>query len=476
MKHKTILLWFRKDLRLHDHEPLHRALERGTALLPVYIIDPREWGETPQGFPKTGPFRTRFLRESLEALDARLRAAGSALQVFRGYPEEVLPRLAAAAGATAVFAHQEVTHEEVQVEAALEKALFTQGIALELFWGSTLYHLADLPMPVQALPEIFTQFRKQVEKMARVRPVFPTPEKLPVPPSLPGALPGPADWDLPGPSPDPRAVLPFAGGELAALERLQDYFWEGDHLRRYKDTRNGLLGPDYSSKFSAWLALGCLSPRLIYAEVQRYEKLRVQNDSTYWLIFELIWRDYFRFVAKKHGNRLFWPGGLKGEPTLGRPDWTRFRRWQEGTTGIPFVDANMRELLLTGFMSNRGRQNVASFLVRDLGIDWRMGAEWFESQLVDYDVCSNWGNWNYVAGIGNDPRENRYFNVIAQGKRYDPQGDYLRHWLPELAGLAPSAIHTPFDERPGQLAAAGVHLGGNYPFPIVALGGSRSRV
>lgn len=477
MKHKTILLWFRKDLRLHDHEPLHRALERGQAILPLYIMDPREQGETSLGFAKTGPFRARFLAESLTALRQRLREKGSDLYVYRGLPEEILPRLAAQAGATAVFAHKEITHEELKAEAAVEAALFTQGIALELFWGSTLYHLSDLPMPVQALPEIFTQFRKQVEKYAPVRAPLPTPAQIPTPDILPAtAQAPPSSWGGAAVPADARTVLPFAGGEVAALERLQHYLWEGDHLRHYKETRNGLLGADYSSKFSPWLAMGCLSPRHIYAEVQRYEQVRIKNASTYWLIFELIWRDYFRFVAKKHGNRLFLPGGLKGERPQGRLDWPLFQRWQEGTTGIPFVDANMRELLLTGYMSNRGRQNVASFLVRDLGLDWRLGAEWFESQLLDYDVCSNWGNWNYVAGIGNDPRENRYFNVIAQGKRYDPQGDYLRHWLPELAGLPGAAIHTPFDERPGTLAGVGVHLGGNYPYPVVALGGSRSRV
>ncbi|RMG56923.1 MAG: DASH family cryptochrome [Bacteroidetes bacterium] len=474
MKHQTILLWFRRDLRLHDHEPLFRAWDQGADILPVYVIDPREFGETPFGFAKTGPFRARFLKESLLNLQARLRARGSDLIVLAGQPETLLPDLARQTGATAIFAHKEVTSEETHVEAALEQALFAQGIGLELFWGSTLYHLNDLPMPVQSLPEIFTQFRKQVEKMAGVRPVFETPGQLSLPPAVPAGL-TPEAWGLEGEAPDARAVLPFAGGEEAGLARLQDYLWEGDHLRRYKETRNGLLGADYSSKFSAWLALGCLSPRQIYAEVKRYEQLRVKNASTYWLIFELIWRDYFRFVAKKHGNRLFFPGGLKGDSARGRQDDRLFRAWQQGQTGIPFVDANMRELWETGFMSNRGRQNVASFLVRDLGLDWRLGAEWFESQLVDYDVCSNWGNWNYVAGIGNDPRENRYFNVVSQGKRYDPKGDYLRHWLPELAALPAAGIHEPYAEQRRQLAAAGVHLGGNYPHPVVSMDRRRSR-
>jgi deoxyribodipyrimidine photo-lyase len=157
-----------------------------------------------------------------------------------------------------------------------------------------------------------------------------------------------------------------------------------------------------------------------------------KNESTYWLIFELIWRDYFRMITKKYGNRIFKAGGIKNKILQLRQDPDIFKRWTEGQTGIPFIDANMRELKQTGFMSNRGRQNVASFLVKDLKIDWRMGASYFEYTLIDYDVHNNWGNWNYVAGVGNDPREDRYFNTQLQAQRYDPSGKYVKRWLPEL--------------------------------------------
>jgi deoxyribodipyrimidine photo-lyase len=263
-------------------------------------------------------------------------------------------------------------------------------------------------------------------------------------------------------------VLPFAGGETAGLARLQQYFWQQDLLRSYKETRNGLLGADYSSKFSAWLAHGCLSPRLIYDEVKKYEAKRAKNESTYWLVFELLWRDYFRFVAKKFGNRLFSPAGIKGGTDLGlRQDARLFDKWAQGLTGIPFIDANMVELAQTGFMSNRGRQNVASFLVKDLHIDWRWGAMYFETLLVDYDVCSNWGNWNYVAGVGNDPRENRYFNILRQAKQYDPKGAYVKHWLPALERLPASFVHVVGDLPKPDLSAHGIRLGADYPYPIV---------
>ncbi|HEY9761399.1 MAG TPA: DASH family cryptochrome, partial [Trichocoleus sp.] len=268
---------------------------------------------------------------------------------------------------------------------------------------------------------------------------------------------------------DQRAVLRFVGGETVGLQRLHHYLWEGDHLKTYKETRNGMLGGDYSSKFSPWLALGCLSPRRIYEAIQRYEESRIRNESTYWLVFELLWRDYFRFICSKHGNRIFYPSGLQGLAIAWKQDLERFNLWCRGETGFPLVDANMRELAATGFMSNRGRQNVASFLTKNLGIDWRMGAEWFESLLIDHDVCSNYGNWNYTAGVGNDARGFRYFNILKQAKDYDPSGDYVKHWIPELTQVPVKKVHTPWELQSVEQKRFGVRIGIDYPRPILDL-------
>jgi deoxyribodipyrimidine photo-lyase len=337
------------------------------------------------------------------------------------------------------------------------------------FWQSTLYHVDDIPFRnIELLPDVFTEFRKQTEKSARVRNTFPIPDKLnPVTVEI-GAIPTLEDLGLKTPEYDSRALVTFKGGETAALERLQQYFWKQELLKVYKQTRNGLLGADFSSKFSPWLALGCLSPRYVFDQVQKYEAQKVKNESTYWLIFELIWRDYFRFIALKYGARLFKKGGIKQDTRL---QWIKdrslFQKWVKGETGIPFIDANMQELAATGFMSNRGRQNVASFLVKDLKIDWRWGAMYFEHALIDYDVCSNWGNWNYVAGIGNDPRENRYFNILKQAKQYDPQGAFVKHWLPVLKPVPAATVHVVGNLNRNELQSYGIKLGYNYPFPIV---------
>ncbi|MCS7019968.1 MAG: DASH family cryptochrome [Cytophagales bacterium] len=465
----TVLVWLRNDLRLHDNEALYKAAVRTKNVIPFVCIDPRQFAPTPLGFTKTGARRAQFLLESIADLRQRLQSIGSNLVVRIGQPADVVAELQSATGATLLYTSKEVTAEELADEQAVESILQQRGARMFTFWQSTLYHVDDIPFGnIGLLPDVFTEFRKQTEKATRVRDIFPVPAKLnPVTVQI-GNIPTLEDLGLPTPEQDSRTLVTFKGGETAALERLQQYFWKQDLLKVYKETRNGLLGADFSSKFSPWLALGCLSPRYVYDQVRQYEAKRVKNDSTYWLIFELIWRDYFRFVALKYGTRLFKKGGIKQDI---RMQWIQneslFQKWVEGKTGIPFIDANMQELAATGFMSNRGRQNVASFLVKDLKIDWRWGAMYFEHALIDYDVCSNWGNWNYVAGIGNDPRENRYFNILKQAKQYDPKGEFVKHWLPVLRAVPAATVHVVGDLSYNELQSYGIRLGGNYPHPMV---------
>ena len=472
--YQTVLVWFRNDLRVRDNESLFRAVEQAQTIVPIYIFDERQFGTTRFGFKKTGAFRAKFLLESIANLKQSLQTLGSDLVIRIGKPEQILRELARELNAQAIFFSEESTDEELTVERNLKRALHEHRIKFHTAWQSTLYHKNDLPFAIEHLPDVFTQFRKQVEKMSKVRPTFPAPKKLnPLPPVERGELPTVEQLGLSTPNYDARAVLTFNGGEAEALKRLDDYFWKSDSLRRYKETRNGLLGANYSSKFSSWLANGSISPRTIYEEVKRYESERVSNESTYWLVFELMWRDYFRFLSLKYGNRIFKRGGIRNKPLALSQDEKKFQAWAEGRTGIPFIDANMRELSATGFMSNRGRQNVASFLVKDLKVDWRMGAEWFESLLVDYDVASNYGNWNYVAGIGNDPREDRYFNPLRQAAMYDPNGEYVRHWIPELRALPAPFIHEPYKLSEMEERLYGVELGKDYPRPIVEIQSSK---
>ena len=468
MIQQRILIWFRNDLRIHDREAIHQALVNKAEIIPVYCFDKRQFGTTSFGFPKTGKYRAQFLLESVADLRNSLQRLGSNLIIRTGLPEEIIPAIAEELKVEAVYHTEEVTHEELQVEKALKQALAAKNIKTKSFWESTLYLLEDLPFKINDIPELYTNFRKQVEQKSAIEEVLPVPKKLPPLPEIAeGELPTLAELGLATPEFDPRAVLKFQGGETQAIARLQTYFWQTDCLKEYKETRNGMLGANYSSKFSAWLATGCISPRYIYEQVQKYEAERVKNNSTYWLIFELIWRDFFRFICAKHGKKIFYLSGLRGINIPWKEDWQRFDLWREGKTGYPLVDANMQELAATGFMSNRGRQNVASFLTKNLGINWQMGAEWFESLLIDYDVCSNWGNWNYTAGVGNDARGFRYFNIPKQTKDYDPKGQYIKHWLPELEALPGDKVREPGKLTPEEQKRYGVRLGVDYPRPVV---------
>jgi deoxyribodipyrimidine photo-lyase len=477
-------VWFRNDLRISDHEPLLKASAAadrsgGTVRL-IYVFDPRFYERTSFGFPRMGPHRQRFLRQSLADLERAAGQLGGKLEWHDGHAEEVFQELVEQTlrngnHVAGVYFHRDFASEEKSIERKVIKRLRKLEVSASVSEPQTLYSLEDLPFTVAELPEVFSKFRRGVEKKCQI------PKSLGRPQSIP-ATSRPIGNDsgrpieqcerlhaLPEPEFDQRGVLEFEGGETAGLRRLNDYFWGGDCLREYKQTRNGMLGANYSSKFSPWLALGCLSARQIRAEVIRYEAERVKNDSTYWMVFELIWRDYFQFIVGKHGSNVFQLGGLRQQRLPWKQDWERFEAWCDGRTGFPLIDANMRELAATGFMSNRGRQNVASFLTKNLGIDWRMGAEWFESMLIDYDPCSNYGNWNYTAGVGNDARGFRWFNTLKQAHQYDPDGAYVRHWLPELKDVPSKHVHQPWEMHQAEQKRSNCMLGVDYPNPIVDL-------
>lgn len=440
-KYQTALVWFRKDLRVADNESLWRACRDSQRVVPVYCIDPRDFAHTDYGFPRTSNLRTRFLLQSLEDLRENLRKRGGELVIEIGRPESVLSQMAERFAVDALYFHEEIASEERRVERGVLKALGSQ-VTVHAFQGNYLFHPEDAPFTRFDVPEIFSNFRRLLEKQARVRQPLPTPRHISTPSINSGSLPTLEDLGLGEPKSEPRKVLAFHGGETAAAHQVKNYIWEEDRLKNYKQTRNGLFGP-YSSKFSPWLSLGCISAREIYHQVQTYESRRIKNKSTYWMVFELIWRDYFRYAFQRWGNAYFKEEGIQGRAPQRRDDPARIKAWCLGETGVPFIDANMKELLLTGFMSNRGRQNVASFLVKDLKQSWLAGAAWFENRLLDYDVHSNWGNWAYVAGVGNDPRAGRYFNILKQAWTYDRRGDYIRIWLPELKHLDADVIHTP---------------------------------
>ena len=427
---KKAIVWFKTDLRLHDNETLVKAIAQNDQIIPVYCFDETQFEETEYGFKKTGSFRAQFLLEAVADLDKNLRALGSGLMVLKGKPEIEIPKVVSLYKANKLYAKREVTFEEKQTEQLVQTELWKQQCEMLTFSTSTLYHAQDLPFSIKDIPDVFSNFRKKVEKESTIRSVFEKPISISSPEFPVAQFPTLDQLGLSFSEIDKRAAIVFEGGESAALKRMNHYFSETKAISQYKETRNGLIGADYSSKFSAWLSLGCLSPREIFFELKKYESQFGANESTYWLVFELLWRDYFRFMMKKYSNKFFQQSGIQDKGiSVNKHNIKLLETWINGTTGVDFVDANMLELKLTGFMSNRGRQNVASYLCNDLKLDWRYGAAYFEQQLIDYDVSSNWGNWAYLAGVGNDPRGNRYFNIDKQAQDYDRDKSYRKLWL-----------------------------------------------
>ena len=427
---KTALVWFKTNLRLRDNECLFKAIAENEEVIPFYCLDERLFEVTEFGFKKAGGFRIKFLIECLQQLDEDLRLAGSGLLLLKGKPETEIYRLAEKIGAQTLYSEKEVAPEELGIAAKVEKEMQKLNCNSLTFECRNMFHTADLPFLINQLPDIFTEFRKRTEKTVTVRPVFPLPSAIPSPPIAPLDLTLPEEFKPTDVVIDSRAAIQFKGGAKAAQERLQHYFYQTRALSSYKETRNGMVGERYSTKFSAWLALGCISAKEIYEEVKNYEALYGANESTYWLIFELLWRDFFGFCMEKNGTRYFLRSRDREVKTKSSSEFaTALNNWINGQTDAQFVDANMLELKLTGFMSNRGRQNAASYFCNDLKLDWRYGAAYFEQQLVDYDVCNNWGNWAYLAGVGNDPRANRYFNIAKQAATYDADYSFRNLWL-----------------------------------------------
>jgi len=425
------LVWFRNDLRVEDNIVLNQAILNHQYVIACYCFDPRQYEVSKFGFKKTEQFRTQFLVESVQDLKTNLKSLNIELFVYRDYPEVAIPKLAENLNITAIYWQKEWTSEEIEVSDNVMLSLPSLA-SFNTNFNQFLYHPEDINMSFSEIPQVFTIFRKKIEKYSNIRASvennsienIKTLENKTQIPTL-------EDLGFESFETHPNSAFPFKGGETTAISRLNNYFYKTKKLGAYKKTRNGLIGTHFSSKFSPWLANGCISPRTIYWHVKQFEKEHFKNQSTYWLIFELIWRDYFKYISLKHKNDIFKIGGILHKNYNWKSDENSIQNWINGKTRSSFVNANMIELKKTGWMSNRGRQNVASFFAKDMLLDWRIGAAYFESMLLDYDVHSNYGNWMYVAGVGNDPRD-RKFNVDLQAQRYDSLGKYQQLWLQEM--------------------------------------------
>ena len=427
-QNNTGLIWFRNNLRTQDNSSLKKTIDNHKKVIAIFFFDPKNFEKDLFGFKKTEKFRAKFLIETITDLKENLAKLNITLLTYFDAPENKISFLVDEFSVDAIYTQKEWTTEEVETN-NLIKSTLDESINFVEDYDQFLHHPETVSKNFEKIPNVFTSFRKKLEKYVEILPeiniskvasdnlvedstTIPTLQEL-----------GFTDFET-----HRNSAFPFKGGETEALKRLDHYFFESKKVGFYKQTRNGLVGIDYSTKFSAWLANGSLSAKTIYYKIKEYEQEFGSNQSTYWVIFELIWRDYFKYISLKYDAKIFKIGGILEKNYGWNTNEELVQKWINGETKDDFVNANMIELKETGWMSNRGRQNVASYFAKELLLDWRIGAAYFESLLLDYDVHSNYGNWMYVAGVGNDPRD-RKFNSKLQAERYDSNHKFRNIWL-----------------------------------------------
>ena len=417
---KRILYWLQNDLRIDDNPIFSELASQQCALDIVFVINPHWFKNNNYQQKPYGVHKQQFLMQSLYELQQELIERGQTLHVLEGEPVSVLKQRIAEQHIDEVVCSEFVgTYEQRQL--ARLKA-HCPHVIFKTTQQDTLFQQSDLPFDLDELPKSFTPFRKMVEAINIPITISALPTGLlPQPITLCAANP----IELNEHTNYNNAVM--HGGLKSAQTHLKQYF-SGLLPSTYKITRNELDGFSNTTKFSSWLAFGCVSARQVYKAIEAYEHNQITNESTYWIKFELLWREYFKWHALKAGKSLFSFKGQKQTKPLTTFMPNRFAAWCNGSTPYPLVNAIMNELNATGYISNRSRQIAASCLVNELGLDWRYGAAYFEQQLIDYDVAANWGNWQYIAGVGVDPRGGRHFNIEKQTLQFDPHAVYTNKW------------------------------------------------
>jgi deoxyribodipyrimidine photo-lyase len=464
------LVWFRgKDLRIADHAPLVSALERGP-FVPLFVLDPYFFA--PERAAKL-PNRIQFLLDALGSLAKNLEHAGSRLVVVRGRSVDEVPRIAKQLGVERVVAHRWTEPFARERDQRIAAALDPQGVRFELFEGETLVPPGTVRTGQGGVFSVFTPFSKAVAKrLGELGEPLPAPKRLPALPASLGldevAIPTMAELGL---TPNPR-VIP--GGERAARARLEA-FVKGA-LSGYAADRDR-MDLEGTSRLSADLKFGTISIRAVYQRALEAERRgQAPPEQVAKFTSELVWREFAYHTLFDRPELLERPFRRAFEGFPWRDDEPGWQAWVEGRTGYPVVDAAARQLLAEGYVHNRARMIAASFLTKHLMIDFRRGEAHYMEHLVDGDWCSNDLGWQWSAGSGCDAQPYfRIFNPVSQGERFDPDGAYVRRWVPELVKLPPTWIHQPFEAPPEVLAKAGVRLGVDYPRPVVGLSEGRDR-
>ena len=460
-----VIMWFRRDLRLDDNPALAAAVASGAPVLPLFILDPDEM---------PGAASRWWLHHSLASLSHALAKLGAPFILQRGRPAEILPRLADEIGAGTIFWNRCYEPHSVARDKLLKSSLAEKDIEVSAFNGSLLAEPWQVKTGSGAPYKVFTPFWRALSQQPVGTPLA-APKRLP---ACASSVPSNAleDWNLLPVKPDWAGGLreSWQPGEEGARERLAVFV--DNAMSAYRDTRD-LPDREGTSRLSPHLHWGEVSPRRIWHVARAAAEAQAGNAATAGpFLREVGWRDsaihlIFNWPSMVSDN---WKSEFDAFPWAA--DDAAYLAWTKGMTGYPLVDAGMRELWQTGWMHNRVRMVAASFLIKHLMIDWRRGAEWFEDTLVDADLAVNRASWQWVAGSGADAAPYfRIFNPVLQGEKFDPAGDYVRRYVPELAGLDARYIHRPWEASSDALASAGVALGKSYPKPIVGHADARAR-
>ena len=471
------VVWFRRDLRLDDNPALLAAHQRSKGrVLPLYILDPRDYEPNLLGWPRCGAYRAQFLIESLTDLKLKLKRLGSDLVVRIGPPEEILPSLAEKQGATHLYTLEPQDPQEAKAVTAVKDGCYREGVEFVEVAGATLFDYDRIPFEPEELPKSFIEFRRTLERDASPKPPeLAITKLLPLPLSLrPGNIPKLESMNLTAFTQDPRTTIPFIGGEANGLKRVKDYVWDRKLLPYAHQAQRGLAGEQISTKLSPWINLGCLSPRRLWYEALSYEKKHGGGDGVYRLIYNLTLRDFMIFHARAMGDKLYDVQGLKEIPKVWEEDPERFAGWWSGYSGFPLIDALMRELNSTGYLSPRGRRIVADFFVNHLKLPWTWAASCFETLLIDYHPAVTWGAMQSAAGVGVE-LPGHATHPVESGYEVDWEGAYIRYWIPELAHLPAEVIYQPHLLNEEYQAYYGLILGQQYPYPIIEPPAPRER-
>jgi deoxyribodipyrimidine photo-lyase len=469
MPEAPVIVWFRRDLRLTDHPALDAAAATGAPVIPVFLHDAGLGGKWALGAASRW-----WLDGSLRALDAALRARGSRIVLRSGLTVDTLRALARETGASAVYFTRGYEPFIKPVEIALKEALAEDGVECRRFGGHLLNEPEDVMNKSGEPFKVFTPYYKTVLARGEPRAPKPAPETLAAPKAWPESESLDA-WSFQPTKPDWAGGMRAAWtpGEAGAHARLAEFM--ASIMRGYGDSRN-IPGKDGTSRLSPHLTFGEVSPHQVWMAVSAAAEAAGARAGAESYLREIVWREFSYQLLFHHPHlpdEAFRP---EFAPFPFVEDGAGLRAWTRGRTGYPIVDAGMRQLWELGWMHNRVRMIVASFLIKHLLIDWREGERWFWDTLVDADLANNSASWQWVAGSGADAAPYfRIFNPVLQGEKFDAEGAYIRRFVPELAGLGPEHIHAPWSAPPAALAKAGVRLGQTYPAPIVDHGKARAR-